>query len=103
MRLWSWLSRLWRRRPPHGPLEVILHTRQGCHLCETAHEQLETARRRWGFHLSIVDVDSDPRLVQEHGECVPVVTIAGRIRFRGRINEVLLNRMLRGEQRASPS
>jgi glutaredoxin len=90
----SWLSRWWRgRRLEH--VEVILYTRQGCHLCETAHEQLEAARRHWGFRLSVIDVDGDPELVRQHGESVPVVLVDGKVRFRGAVNAVLLTRLLR--------
>ncbi len=102
MSLWTWLTG-WKRRRPLVPVEVILYTRRGCHLCDDAHAQLEDARHRWSFRLSLVDVDTDPGLVAEHGGCVPVVAINGRIRFRGRINEVLLERTLRGEQRTASS
>jgi len=71
-----------------------MYTRQGCHLCEQAWEQLEAARQRHGFALRQVDVDGDPQLVRAFGECVPVVTIDGKVRFRGRINRVLLERLL---------
>lgn len=50
--------------------------------------------------VSQVDVDSDSALRALHGECVPVVEIAGKVRFRGRINEVLLRRFIHAE--ASP-
>jgi glutaredoxin len=92
VRWWSWLRGWWR---PRAPVEIVLYTRQGCHLCETAHEQLETARRRWGFRLALIDVDTDPELIRQYGDSVPVVMIDGKVRFRGRINNVLLTRLLR--------
>jgi len=73
---------------------LVLYTRQGCHLCEDAWELLEEARRRYGFTLRQVDIDDDPQLVREHGECVPVVAVNGRVRFRGVVNRVLLKRLL---------
>ena len=73
---------------------LVLYTRQGCHLCEDAWELLEEARRRYGFALRQVDIDDDPELVREHGECVPVVAVNGRVRFRGVVNRVLLKRLL---------
>mgnify|MGYP002626166057 CR=1 FL=1 len=42
-----------------------------------------------------IDVDADPALRERYNECVPVVHIDGRERFRGKINEVLLRRLLR--------
>jgi glutaredoxin len=75
---------------------VVLYTRVGCHLCDDAHELLV----RHGLRPRLVDVDRDEQLVAEHGNCVPVVEIDGRVRFRGRVNPVLLRRLLRGSQAA---
>jgi hypothetical protein len=41
-----------------------------------------------------VDIDGDPQLQTRYNECVPVVVIDGRERFRGRVSEVLLQRLL---------
>lgn len=90
---WNWLISWWRNKKRPRP-EVVLYTREGCHLCEQAWRQLEEARRRFDFALRQVDIDADPRLQREYGECVPVVTIEGRVRFRGAVNGVLLQRML---------
>lgn len=90
---------LWRRLFPRrrSPLEFTLYTRRGCHLCDDAHAELRRQQERHGFALTIVDVDTDPRLVAEHGAWVPVVVVNGKPRFRGRVNPVLLARLLRGE------
>lgn len=77
-------------------MTVTLYTRQGCHLCEDAHAVLEKSRQRHPFHLDIIDVDADPQLVAQYNECVPVVMIDGKVRFRGRVDLVLLERTLRG-------
>ncbi len=45
-----------------------------------------------------MDVDADPQLAAQFGECVPVVTVNGKIRFRGRVNPVLLERLLQATQ-----
>jgi hypothetical protein len=42
----------------------------------------------------IIDIDGDPALQKQFNECVPVVEINGKVRFRGRVNEVLLLRLL---------
>jgi glutaredoxin len=75
-----------------------MYTRRGCHLCETAWQQLEQARRHYGFELSSVDVDADPDLAARFGHCVPAITVNGTLRFRGAINPVLLDRVLRAER-----
>jgi glutaredoxin len=89
--MWRW----WFGRRGRASRDVLMYTRQGCHLCEQAWELLEAAAGRYALTLRQVDVDSDPALVQEHGEHVPVVVIDGRVRFRGIVNAVLLERVLR--------
>ena len=80
-----------RQRPD---LRVQLYTRQGCHLCETAWTILDEARQRHGFVLDTVDIDTSAELVARYGTCVPVVTVNGKVRFRGTVNRVLLQRLL---------
>jgi hypothetical protein len=41
-----------------------------------------------------VDVEGDPELAARYGDSVPVVTVNGKVRFRGRVNDVLLRRLL---------
>jgi glutaredoxin len=71
--------------------DVVLYTRNGCHLCEEALALL----KEQGLAPRLVDIDTDPQLRERFNECVPVVSMDGKIRFRGRVNEVLLRRLLR--------
>ncbi len=71
-------------------MHVTLYTRQGCHLCDDALVLL----RRYGLTPEIVDIDADPELRTQFNTCVPVVAMNGKVRFRGRVNEVLLQRLL---------
>jgi glutaredoxin len=89
MRLWPFA----RTKPPP---RVVVYTRAGCHLCDEAWDYLAAERDRRGFELTAVDVDADPALRQEFGECVPVVAVDGKVRFRGRVNPVLFRRLVRG-------
>ncbi|GMQ80096.1 MAG: hypothetical protein BMS9Abin04_038 [Planctomycetia bacterium] len=70
--------------------EVILYTRRGCHLCDEAHAVLS----RYGLEVRSVDIDQDAELRVKYNECVPVVVIDGRERFRGRVEPLLLERLL---------
>jgi len=70
--------------------EVVLYTRAGCCLCDDAKALLV----RHGMRPRLVDIDQDPVLREQFTNCVPVVEIDGQVRFRGRINEVLLKRLL---------
>jgi len=72
--------------------DVILYTRIGCHLCDDALALL----RRHGLAPREIDIDADPELRAKFNECVPVVEINGRVRFRGIVDERLLRRLLNG-------
>jgi glutaredoxin len=69
---------------------VVLYTRAGCHLCDEAEETLIAH----GLEPVKIDVDADPSLREKFDECVPVVELDGKIRFRGRVDPVLLRRLL---------
>jgi glutaredoxin len=70
--------------------KIVLYSRQGCHLCDDAAAVLA----RYGLAFDTVDVDADPALRERYDACVPVVTIDGKERFRGRVDERLLRRLL---------
>lgn len=70
--------------------DAIVYTRQGCHLCEDA----EALLRRYGLSPQLINIDEDPALVERYTDCVPVVVVDGKERFRGHVNEVLLRRLL---------
>lgn len=72
------------------PPQVILFTRVGCHLCEEAEALLASH----GLTPHTMDIDASPELRTKYDTCVPVVVIDGKERFRGRVNEVLLKRLL---------
>jgi glutaredoxin len=69
---------------------IVLYSRQGCHLCDDA----AAALTRLGLTFEVVDVDADPELKTRYNECVPVIVIDGKERFRGRVDERLLRRLL---------
>ena len=74
--------------------QVLLFTRSGCHLCDEA----EAILHRHGLAPQKIDVDSSPELCAKYDTCVPVVVIDGKERFRGRVNEVLLKRLLKASE-----
>jgi len=57
-------------------IEVILYSRNDCHLCEVARQYLEELQPSIPHHLTIIDVDSDPKLRKLYGFNVPVI-VAG--------------------------
>ncbi len=72
-------------------MNVILYSREGCHLCDDARALL----LKHGVNPTVVDVDDDATLRERFNECVPVVEIDGKVRFRGRVDPVLLRRLIR--------
>jgi glutaredoxin len=74
-------------KPTH---HATLYTRQGCHLCDIARETLE----RHSIVVTAIDIDLDPELREKYNECVPVIWIDGRERYRGLVDERLLKRLL---------
>lgn len=78
------------RAADSGRHSARVYTRPGCHLCEEAEQLL----REHGLTPEMVDIDQDPLLQSRYDTCVPVVWIDGNERFRGRVNPVLLRRLL---------
>jgi Glutaredoxin-like domain (DUF836) len=94
----AWLKR--KLKPLPVSVAVHIYTRASCHLCEKAHAQIMTFEHRYPLVVQQTDVDTDPELVARFGNCVPVVVVNGRVRFRGVVNNVLLERLLRAESHA---
>jgi glutaredoxin len=78
----------------NSSIDVILYSRKQCHLCDQALQTLD----EHGLTPSLVDIDSNEQLRNQFDTCVPVVEINGQIRFRGRVDPVLLRRIMRSER-----
>ncbi len=74
----------WRR--PRAPLELRLYTRRACPLCDEMKAELARARVRPPFRLLEIDIERDPELLARHGLSIPVLEIAGRPAFKGRLS-----------------
>ncbi len=85
---------LGRGRARLAPRRVVVYSRQCCGCCDRAFETLARANRRYPLAIQRVDVDLDPELQARFGQEVPVVEIDGKVRFRGKVNPVLLERLL---------
>ncbi|MEW4564146.1 glutaredoxin family protein [Bremerella sp. JC770] len=78
---------------PRYDARIVLYTRQGCHCCENA----EALIRKFVSDITLVDIDNDPELLQKFNTTVPVVEINGKVRFRGKVSPMLLQRTLTAE------
>jgi uncharacterized membrane protein len=54
-------------------IAVTLYTRTGCHLCDDAQADLDSLREHIPHRLTLVDIDSNPRLQKDYGLEIPVV------------------------------
>ena len=78
-------------------LVVTVYTREQCSCCHKALELLESYRGKHGFTIETIDIDADPALVEAYGREVPVVAFDGKVRFKGVVNRVLLDRLIEAE------
>ncbi len=81
---------------PRGPVyQVTVYSRTGCTCCDKAMLELHKAGRRFKLNIQVVDIDTDEALVAEYGLQIPVISIDGKVRFKGQVNPVLLERLLK--------
>jgi glutaredoxin len=79
---------------------VIVYSRPECHLCDDAKATL-AKYLDYLPEIEEIDVDTRPELRREFGESIPVVEFDGQVRFRGRVDEILLRRLIEGAHVAS--
>ncbi len=82
-------------RPGRRFERLVLLTRPGCHLCEDAQELL-AEYADFLPPLEELDIDLHPPLKAAYWDQIPVVQIDGVDRFRGRVDEHLLRRLIEG-------
>ena len=71
---------------------LVLYTRAGCHLCDTAREALSRVASATGVTWTEVDIAGDPSLTAEYGDLIPVITLDGRQHGYWRVEEARLIR-----------
>lgn len=70
-----------------------LLTRPGCELCDEAMQVLLVFQHALPT-ITVQDISNDPQLTRQFGESIPVVILDGRVRFRGAVDPVLMQRMV---------
>jgi glutaredoxin len=79
--------------------EVVVYSRQGCHLCDVVKAILSRLAGRGDFCWCEVDIDTDEELLRLYNESVPVVFIDGRKAFKFHMSEKdFVERLRRGEK-----
>jgi len=56
-------------------ISVKLYYRSGCHLCEQTKEDLDSLRETIPHDLTMINIDSDPKLERQYGLQIPVVEV----------------------------
>ena len=74
---------------------LVVYSRSDCHLCDDAKAVLAQYLEFLPV-IEAVDIDADPELKDRFGTIVPVVEVDGQVRFHGRVDEVLLRRLIEG-------
>ena len=82
-------------RPGRRFRSLIVYSRDGCRLCDEAIELLQNYSACLP-PIQEVDIDADPDLRKRFDTEVPVVECDGKIRFKGRVSELLLRRLIEG-------
>lgn len=72
---------------------VVVLTRQGCHLCDVAIDQVAAVCAETGEAYALLDVDSDPEL-QRYTDQVPVTFVDGAQHDFWRVDPIRLRAAL---------
>jgi glutaredoxin len=78
--------------------DVVVYSREGCHLCETVKETLMHLQGGADFRWREVDIDAEPQLRLQYTDEIPVVFIDGRKAFKYRMDRHQFLRALAGIQ-----
>jgi hypothetical protein len=74
---------------------LVVYSRAECHLCDDAKAVL-AGYLDYLPDIEEIDIDSDADLKARFDTSVPVVELDGVVRFRGRVDEILLRRLIEG-------
>jgi len=85
---------------PHADdARVVVYTREGCHLCAVAEEQVAEVCAATGDTWTRVDIDADPELRERFTEQVPVTFVDGAQHDFWRVDPARLRRALQRPSR----
>jgi glutaredoxin len=73
---------------------ITLYTKPGCHLCDDAKIVVERVSAQTGVGWREINILSDPDLIDEYGEMIPVILLDGRMHGYWRVEEDRLRRAL---------
>ena len=77
-----------------APRHLTLYSKQGCHLCDEMKQVIDAVAARVPLTIEVVDISSDPTLMDRYGLDIPVLLIDGRKAAKHRLTEPLLEQKL---------
>lgn len=69
---------------------IHLYTRPGCHLCDDARVIIERVCADLGASFREIDITTDPGLLHQYGEQIPVTLVDGARHDYWRVDEARL-------------
>ena len=76
-----------------GP-DLFVYSREQCHLCERMIQGLAEWHKKYGFRLTIIDIDQDPALQKKYAARVPLLATADAEICEYFLDEQALSRLL---------
>jgi glutaredoxin len=74
---------------------LTLYSKPGCHLCDDMKHVIDAVSARVPLSLEIIDISSDPALLERYGIEIPVLLIDGKKAAKYRVTIAELERRLR--------
>ena len=74
---------------------LVLYSKSDCSLCDEMKRVIEDVRGDCVCTLEVVDIETDPALMERYGYEIPVLLIDGRKAFKYRTDARALRRRLR--------
>ncbi|HLU61976.1 MAG TPA: glutaredoxin family protein [Gammaproteobacteria bacterium] len=68
-------------------MKAVLYSRRDCHLCDDMQAAITPLLAQRGLQLAVIDIDTDPALVERFGVRIPVFTLDDEIICEGRPDE----------------
>jgi glutaredoxin len=62
-----------------APIDVVLYTKPGCHLCEDAEELLDALAEQHPLAVHAVDITRDVELYSRYWSKIPVVKVGDAV------------------------
>lgn len=88
----------WNPGPPGRRFRrLIVYSRPDCHLCDDAKAVLANYLD-YLPDIEEINIDTRPELQERFGTSIPIVQLDDQIRFRGRVDEILLRRLIEGAE-----